>query len=278
MSIPQKPWPSRHRRERHAACSADVRQRKFDRCSREPAGCASWNAVRPDAGHCHDEPRRSVAKLVAGGVDDHAACGPYGHAAARRPAPSARARPTPPCGPGRQADGPCRPSAPFQATCSARRRTSMTAAQSSNERAGIGISSGFLWTAAAGMSRLPGLGGDTTYALAVNDGGDVAGLSTDPAGARHAVRWRASAGWTVEDLGTLFNFFFAVSGSGPVRQHGFLARPDALMTDLAAQGQSAARDLNDFGVVVGGGGSRQGACGPVESALSRRRGAGKVKS
>jgi len=40
-------------------------------------------------------------------------------------------------------------------------------------------------------------------------------------------------------------------------QHGFLARPDALMTDLAAQGQSAARDLNDFGVVVGGGGSRQ---------------------
>jgi hypothetical protein len=40
-------------------------------------------------------------------------------------------------------------------------------------------------------------------------------------------------------------------------QHGFLARPDAVMTDLAAQGQSWARDLNDFGVVVGGGGSRQ---------------------
>ena len=28
------------------------------------------------------------------------------------------------------------------------------------------------------------------------------------------------------------------------------------MTDLAAQGQSAARDLNDFGAVVGGGGGR----------------------
>jgi len=134
-----------------------------------------------------------------------------------------------------------------------------------------GISSGFLWTAAAGMSRLPGLGGDTTYALAVNNSGDVAGLSTDPAGARHAVRWRASAGWTVEDLGTLggccsegygINAFGDVAGVSSLgkrssTQHGFLARPDALMTDLAAQGQSAARDLNDFGVVVGGGGSRQ---------------------
>ena len=136
---------------------------------------------------------------------------------------------------------------------------------------GVGISSGFLWTAAAGMSRLTGLGGDTTYALAVNNNGDVAGLSTDPAGTRHAVRWRSTAGWTVEDLGTLggccsegygINAFGDVVGVSSLgkrssTQHGFLARPDALMTDLAAQGQSAARDLNDFGVVVGGGGSRQ---------------------
>ena len=136
---------------------------------------------------------------------------------------------------------------------------------------GVGISSGFLWTATAGMSRLGGLGGATTYALAVNNSGDVTGLSTDPAGARHAVRWRASAGWTVEDLGTLggccsegygINAFGDVVGVSSLgkrssTQHGFLARPDALMTDLAAQGQSAARDLNDFGVVVGGGGSRQ---------------------
>jgi len=34
-------------------------------------------------------------------------------------------------------------------------------------------------------------------------------------------------------------------------QRAFLARPTAAMTDLGApQGQSAARDLNDFGVVV----------------------------
>ena len=136
---------------------------------------------------------------------------------------------------------------------------------------GVDISRAFLWTAAAGMSPLPGLGGDTTYALAVNNSGDVAGLSTDRAGTRHAVRWRASAGWAIEDLGTLggccsegygINSFGDVAGVSSLgkrssTQHGFLARPGAIMTDLAAQGQSWARDLNDFGVVVGGGGSRQ---------------------
>jgi probable HAF family extracellular repeat protein len=133
-----------------------------------------------------------------------------------------------------------------------------------------GVNSGFRWTAEAGMSQLPGLGGNTTYALAVNNSGDVAGLSTDPAGTRHAVRWRASDGWSVEDLGTLggccsegygINAFGDVVGVSSLgkrssTQHGFLARPDAIMTDLAAQGQSWARDLNDFGIVVGGGGSR----------------------
>jgi probable HAF family extracellular repeat protein len=133
-----------------------------------------------------------------------------------------------------------------------------------------GISSGFLWTAEAGMSRLPGLGGNVTDAFAVNDSGDVAGVSTDAAGTRHAVRWRANAGWTVEDLGTLggccsvghgINTFGDVVGVSTLgkrsgTEHGFLARPGAVMMDLAAQGQSWARDLNDFGAVVGGGGGR----------------------
>ena len=130
------------------------------------------------------------------------------------------------------------------------------------------VASGFLWTAATGMSTLPGLGGQLTYALAINDGGDVAGLSTDAAGTRHAVRWRASEGWAVEDLGTLggccsesygINTFGDVVGVSAVgkrsgTQHGFLARPGAIMMDLMARGQSAARDLNDFGAVVGSGG------------------------
>jgi probable HAF family extracellular repeat protein len=138
-------------------------------------------------------------------------------------------------------------------------------------RGGGEIASGFLWTAATGMSRLPGLGGALTYALAINNSGDVAGLSTDTGGRRHAVRWRANTGWTVEDLGTLggccsesygINTFGDVAGVSNVgkrsglsgTQHGFVARMGSLMIDLAAQGQSAARDLNDFGVVVGEGG------------------------
>ena len=135
----------------------------------------------------------------------------------------------------------------------------------------VGGSSAFLWTAAAGMSRLPGLGGTTTYALAISNGGDVAGLSTDASGTRHAVRWRSSSRWAVEDLGTLggccsegygINAFGDVVGVSDVgkrsgTQRAFLARPGAAMTDLGTQGQSAARDLNDFGVVVGGSGSGQ---------------------
>ena len=133
------------------------------------------------------------------------------------------------------------------------------------------IASGFLWTAATGMSPLAGLGGQLTYALAVNNSGDVTGLSTNPSGTRHAVRWRAAAGWTVEDLGTLggccsesygINTFGDVVGVSNLgkrsgTQHGFLARPGGIMMDLAAQGQSWARDLNDFGTVVGGGGGGQ---------------------
>ena len=143
---------------------------------------------------------------------------------------------------------------------------------------GDGTGSGFLWTAAAGMSRLPGLGGNTTYALAISNGGDVAGLSTDASGTRHGVRWRSSSGWAVEDLGTLggccsegygINTFRDVVGVGNLGKRSgtpraFLARPAAAMTDLAQQGQSAARDLNDFGVVGGGSGR-----GPLHAVVWR---------
>ena len=134
------------------------------------------------------------------------------------------------------------------------------------------VASGFLWTAATGMSLLPGLGGELTYALAISNGGDVAGLSTDASGTRHAVRWRSSSGWAIEDLGTLggcCSFGYGINTFGDVvgvsnlgkrsgTQRAFLARPAAAMTDLGApRGQSAARDLNDFGVVVGSSGSGQ---------------------
>jgi probable HAF family extracellular repeat protein len=111
--------------------------------------------------------------------------------------------------------------------------------------------------------RCLGLGGDTTMAYAVNNNGDVAGLSTDPSGVRHAVRWRSGAAWAVEDLGTLggccsegygintFGDVVGVSSLGKRTQQGFLARPGALMMNLALRSQSSAQALNDFGAIVG---------------------------
>jgi probable HAF family extracellular repeat protein len=47
-------------------------------------------------------------------------------------------------------------------------------------------------------------------------------------------------------------------GKGSGTQRAFLARPAAAMTDFGGpQGQSAARDLNDFGAVAGGSGGGQ---------------------
>ena len=133
-----------------------------------------------------------------------------------------------------------------------------------------GVTSAFLWNVATGtMLELPGLGGDLTYALRINNSSDVAGLSRDASGTRHAVRWRSAANWTIEDLGTLggccsesygINSFGEVVGvsnfgrrSGLQHAFLFLGGP-AGMTDLGAlRGDSAARDVNDFGYVVGGG-------------------------
>ena len=133
-----------------------------------------------------------------------------------------------------------------------------------------GMTSGFVWTAATGMFPLPGLGGET-YALAIGNNGDVAGLSTDTSGNRHAVRWRSATNWTLENLGTLggccsegygINSFGDVVGVSNVGrrpssgQHAFLANSSG-MTDLGSLGgTSAARDLNDFGIVVGESSSR----------------------
>jgi probable HAF family extracellular repeat protein len=134
------------------------------------------------------------------------------------------------------------------------------------------IGRGFLWTGDTGMMELDSLGGDT-YALAINNSGDVAGLSTDESGNRHAIRWRAAQNWALEDLGTLddgccsqgfsINSFGDVAGVSDLSQrptfrlqHAFLFTSIG-MTDLGAiRGSSAAWDLNDFGVVVGESNSR----------------------
>ena len=141
---------------------------------------------------------------------------------------------------------------------------------------GVSVSStliqrAFRWTPSTGMVELPGLGGET-MALAIGNSGDVAGLSTDGGGNRHAVRWRAGDN-AIQDLGSLggccsegygintTGTAVGVSQLGGKRgnQHAFLATPGASMTDLGAlRGQSAARDLNDFGTIVGSSGGGNG--------------------
>jgi probable HAF family extracellular repeat protein len=131
-----------------------------------------------------------------------------------------------------------------------------------------GITTPVLWSTVVGMLPLPRMSGET-YALAINNDSDVAGLSTDAFGNRHAVRWRSTTNWTIEDLGTLggcCSEAYGINGFGDVvcvssmsqrrsgLQHAFLATP-LRMADLGAlKRTSVARDVNDFGVVVGASG------------------------
>jgi probable HAF family extracellular repeat protein len=133
------------------------------------------------------------------------------------------------------------------------------------------IERAFRWTPSTGMVALPGLGGNTT-ALAIGKNGDIAGTSIDGAGKHHAVRWRASDN-AIQDLGSLGGCCsggYGINTAGTVvgvsdlggrrgNQHAFLAKSGASMTDLGAlRGQSAARDLNDFGTIVGSSGGGNG--------------------
>ena len=60
----------------------------------------------------------------------------------------------------------------------------------------------FIWNNASGMTDLGTLGGNTSYALGINDSGEVVGYSYLPDNVtRHAFTWTASGGMV--DLGTL---------------------------------------------------------------------------
>jgi probable HAF family extracellular repeat protein len=64
------------------------------------------------------------------------------------------------------------------------------------------IKEAFLWTPSAGMTMLPSLGGNWSYAHDINDAGVVVGESQLywPGGPQHAFRWSASDG--IKDLGS----------------------------------------------------------------------------
>jgi len=143
------------------------------------------------------------------------------------------------------------------------------------------ISRPVLWHAAtATVFELPSLGsGATAFVTRINNAGDVTGYSRDVSGNVTAVRWRSATNWTIEDLGTLggccsqgyginnFGDVVGVSNSGQRRSglnHAFLSLAGAAgMTDLGAiRGDSAARDVNDFGYAVG-----EGRAGPSLHAM-----------
>lgn len=103
----------------------------------------------------------------------------------------------------------------------------------------IGQFLGFIWTSSTGMTALSTLGGGISSAMAINDGGDVAGSSIGSNGYIHAVIW---SGGQIHDLGTLggtssgasgINNAGAVVGSGDVGSgyHAFLYSA-GVMTDL----------------------------------------------
>ena len=122
----------------------------------------------------------------------------------------------------------------------------------------------FSWTGAAGVSDLGTLGGQSSYAFAVNDAGQVVGAANRADGAQHAFSWTSGAG--MSDLGTLggqFSGALQVNGAGQAvgyggtaagDQHAFSTDPDdGHVVDLGTLGGSfsTAVDVNAAGKVAG---------------------------
>ncbi len=107
------------------------------------------------------------------------------------------------------------------------------------------------------MLDLGSLGGTTSVAHDVNDGGEVVGFAESRGGQPHAFRWTAADG--ISDLGTLDgtvsialainNRSEVVGGSG----RAFRWTADAGIGDLGTLGgrTSCANDINDAGYIVG---------------------------
>jgi len=137
----------------------------------------------------------------------------------------------------------------------------------SNSGQAVGTSGGhaFSWTVAGGMVDLGTLGGTQSDAYAVNENGQVVGVSHYIVGVedRHAFSWTASGGMI--DLGTLGGIWSdarSVNGNGQIagfsatangEAHAFSWTEAGGMIDLGTLGgnYSAAMAINDNGTVVG---------------------------
>jgi probable HAF family extracellular repeat protein len=121
----------------------------------------------------------------------------------------------------------------------------------------------FVWTAAAGMRALPGLGGGASLAQAINKGGTIVGWSAATDGSIRAVKW--TPGGTIVDLnppggnsqalalndaGDIVGWAFP---SGASSSHAWLWRHDGSQLDLGTLGgpSSEARGVNGALTIVG---------------------------
>jgi uncharacterized membrane protein len=122
----------------------------------------------------------------------------------------------------------------------------------SRGKKGIGLE---LFEVTVGITILPGVGGNSAWAAAINDAGIVAGGAVDEKEQFYAVRWRQVAGiWQVEKLaGGLGAFASEMNNRGTIAG-GTLHRGAVLWTQggkLVDLGLGSVHDINEEETVVG---------------------------
>lgn len=121
----------------------------------------------------------------------------------------------------------------------------------------------FLWTSAGGMQDLGSLNGNS-YALAINNAGEIVGYYAYSGTIYHAFAWTPANG--MQDIGSLdgaSSFAYAINNAGAIAGIGFstpntppyyrAARwsPSFILEDIGAGPESAAYAISDAGQITG---------------------------